>query len=702
MNRFGQFVAKHRKMVLIIATILLMPSIYGMVSTKINYDILTYLPKDLDSVKGQEILNDVFNSSATGMLIIENMEAKDVVKVKEKISKIEGVENVIWTDDFLDISIPKDMLPNELKEMFYRENSTLLMIKFSHESSSPITEQAIVDIRSILDKQSFLSGMAAVLKDTVDLADQQTSIYVALAVALATVVLMLTLESTIVPFIILISIGYAILYNFGTNIFFGEISYITQSLAAVLQLGVTLDYSIFLLHRYEEECKIEEDKNEAMAKAIVKTASSIVGSSLTTVAGFLAIAFMELTIGKDIGLVMAKGVVFGVISVLTILPALILVFDKVINRFNHGTILPEFGGLAKLVTKHYRVFILIGILIFLPAFYGQKNNEVYYNLDESLPDDMESIVAFRKLKDDYNMMTTHMVLLSKDVPNYEIKEMIGEIEKVDGIENVLSYQKLIGPSIPEDFIPDGIKDRFEQGDYKQILINSKYKAATDEENAQIERIEKVVKSYDSTGIVTGEGVLTKDLVGIADRDFKKVNSVSFIAVFAIILMVFTSVSIPIFLILLIMLAIFINMSVPYYLGHSIPFIASIVIGSIQLGATVDYAILLTTRFREEIRNGHEKFEAMEVTVRESSRSIITSGLAFFGSTVGVAIISEMELVKSLSAMIARGALISTVIILLILPGVLIASEGLISITSKNWKKGSKEKLEKGRIVYENK
>ncbi|MCF6463187.1 efflux RND transporter permease subunit [Clostridium sp. Cult1] len=702
MNRFGQFVAKHRKMVLIIATILLMPSIYGMVSTKINYDILTYLPKDLDSVKGQEILNDVFNSSATGMLIIGNMEAKDVVKVKEKISKIEGVENVIWTDDFLDISIPKDMLPNELKEMFYRENSTLLMIKFSHESSSPITEQAIVDIRSILDKQSFLSGMAAVLKDTVDLADQQTSIYVALAVALATVVLMLTLESTIVPFIILISIGYAILYNFGTNIFFGEISYITQSLAAVLQLGVTLDYSIFLLHRYEEECKIEEDKNEAMAKAIVKTASSIVGSSLTTVAGFLAIAFMELTIGKDIGLVMAKGVVFGVISVLTILPALILVFDKVINRFNHGTILPEFGGLAKLVTKHYRVFILIGILIFLPAFYGQKNNEVYYNLDESLPDDMESIVAFRKLKDDYNMMTTHMVLLSKDVPNYEIKEMIGEIEKVDGIENVLSYQKLIGPSIPEDFIPDGIKDRFEQGDYKQILINSKYKAATDEENAQIERIEKVVKSYDSTGIVTGEGVLTKDLVGIADRDFKKVNSVSFIAVFAIILMVFTSVSIPIFLILLIMLAIFINMSVPYYLGHSIPFIASIVIGSIQLGATVDYAILLTTRFREEIRNGHEKFEAMEVTVRESSRSIITSGLAFFGSTVGVAIISEMELVKSLSAMIARGALISTVIILLILPGVLIASEGLISATSKNWKKGSKGKVEKGRIAYENK
>ncbi|HSH35765.1 efflux RND transporter permease subunit [Schnuerera sp.] len=701
MNKFGQFVAKHRKMVLIIATLLLLPSIYGMASTKINYDILTYLPKDLESVKGQEILNEVFNSSATGMLIIENMEAKDVVKVKERISKIEGVENITWIDDFLDISIPKDMLPNELKEMFYRENSTLLMIKFTHESSSPITEQAIVDIRNILDKQSFLSGMAAVLKDTVDLADEQTPIYVTLAVVLATVVLMLTLESTIVPFIILISIGYAILYNFGTNIFFGEISYITQSLAAVLQLGVTLDYSIFLLHRYEEESKICEDNNEAMGKAIAKTASSIVGSSLTTIAGFLAIAFMELTIGKDIGLVMAKGVVFGVVSVLTILPALILVFHKAIDRFNHGTILPEFGGLAKLVTKHYKVFILIGILIFLPAFYGQRNNEVYYNLDESLPDDMESIVAFRKLKDEYNMMTTHMVLLSKDVDNYEIEEMINGIEKVDGVENVLSYQKLIGARIPENFIPDSIKDRFEQGDYKQILINSKYKAATDEENTQIEKIEKIVKSYDETGIVTGEGVLTKDLIDIADKDFKRVNTISFAAVFSIILIVFTSVSIPMFLILLIMLAIFINMSIPYYLGSSIPFIAGIVIGSIQLGATVDYAILLTTRFREEIRNGYEKFEAMEITVRESAKSIITSGLAFFGSTVGVAIISDMELIKSLSTMIARGALISTMVILFILPGVLTASEGFISMTSKNWEKSIKEKVEKGRISYEN-
>ena len=702
MNKFGLFIAKHRKMVLIIATLLLLPSLYGAAMTKINYDILTYLPKDLESVKGQEILNDVFNSSATGMLVIENMEPKDVVKVKDKISKIEGVESVVWVDDFLDISIPKDMLPEELKEMFYREDSTLVMIKFANESSSPITQQAIVDIRGVLDKQSFLSGMAAVLKDTKDLADKQTPIYVALAVVLATIILMLTLESTIVPFIILISIGYAILYNFGTNMLLGDISYITKSLAAVLQLGVTLDYSIFLLHRYEEECEKQDNKEEAMGHAIAMTASSIVGSSLTTIAGFLAIAFMELTIGKDIGLVMAKGVVFGVLSVLTVLPALILVFDKLINRFNHGTILPEFNGLGKLVTKHYRLFILIGILIFLPAFYGQRNNEVYYNLDESLPDDMESIVAFRKLKDEYDMMTTHMVILSKDVPNYEIKQMIGEIEKLEGIENVLSYQKLIGPSIPENFIPEAIKDRFEQGDYKQIIINSEFKAATDEENAQIGEIERIVKKYDKDGMVTGEGVLTKDLIGIADRDFKRVSTISNLAVFAIILLVFTSISIPIFLILAITLAIFINMGIPYYMGNAIPFIASIVIGSIQLGATVDYAILLTTRFREEIKNGHDKFAAMEISVRESAKSIITSGLAFFGSTIGVAIISEMELVKSLSAMIARGALISTGVILFVLPGMLIAAEGFIRVTTKNWSKERKDKAEKGRIAYESK
>ena len=700
MENFGPFIAKHRKMVLLIATLLLLPALYGMITTKINYDILTYLPEDLESVKGQEIMDEEFNSSALGMLVIENMVAKDVVKTKENIEMVDGVDKVTWIDDVMDISIPQNILPKGIQDMLYKENSTLLIIKFEEGSSAPLTHAAIEDIRGLLDERGFLAGMSAILKDTKELADEQTPVYVGLAVLLATIVLIITLESTVVPFIILLSIGYAILYNFGTNVLFGEISYITKSLAAVLQLGVTLDYSIFLLHRYEEECEEFEDKEEAMGVAIGMTASSIIGSSLTTVAGFLAIAAMELTIGKDIGFVMAKGVILGVVSVLTILPSLILVFDKVINRFTHKTILPEFNHLARLVTEHYKTFIIIGVILFIPAYYGQANNDVYYNLDESLPDDMESVVAFRKLKDDYNMMTTHMAVIPKAVPDYKVKQMIEEIEKVDGIATVLGHQKFIGPRVPENFVPDNIKDTFESDNYKRLLINSEYKSATDEENEQIREIDGIIKKYDSKAMLTGEGVLTKDLIDIADRDFKRVNAFSFIAVFAIIMIVFTSISVPFFLILAIMLAIFINMSVPFYTRQSIPFIASIVIGSIQLGATVDYAILLTTRFREEIGNGLEKTKAMEISVRESAKSILTSGLAFFGSTIGVALISEMELVSSLSGMIAKGALISTGVILFILPGILLAAEGLISKTSKNWSRGKTEG--KGSVAYENK
>jgi len=702
MNKFGSFIAKHKTLVLVIATLLLLPSFYGMAKTKINYDILTYLPKKLESVKGQEILNDVFNNSATSMLVIENMEAKDVVKIKDRISEVQGVEKVVWISDFVDTSIPKEILPDDLKDAFYREDSTLLMVQFSNKSSSDITQEAISEIRTILNKQCFLSGMSAVLKDTIELADRQTPIYVILAVILATIVLALTLESTVIPFIILISIGYAILYNFGTNIVFGEISYITKSLAAVLQLGVTMDYSIFLLHRYEEECANVEDKCQAMATAIGKTASSILGSSLTTIAGFLAIAFMELTIGRDIGLVMAKGVFLGVITVVTILPALILTFDKAIHRFSHKTILPEFNGLSRLVTKHYKLFIVIALLLFIPSFYGERNNEIYYNLDESLPRDMDSVVAFTKLKNEYNMMTTHMILVSSDTPNYKMKEMTDEIEKLDGIENVINYEKFIGPGVPLNFIPQEIKEEFEKDGYKMVLVNSGYKAATDEENDQINKIQRIVKKYDEKGLVTGEGVLTDDLVKIADKDFKRVNIISTIAIFFIIALVFTSVSIPIFLIAVIELAVFINMGVPFYLGNSIPFIASIVIGSIQLGATVDYAILLTTRFREEIRNGHDKLDAVEIAVRESAKSIVTSGFTFFASTVGVAIVSKIEIIRSLSTMIARGALISTGVILFILPGILLACEGVIKSTSKNWSTSIGEKMKKGRIMYENK
>lgn len=687
MNKFGNFIAKHKKIVLLIATLLLFPAFYGNTMTKINYEILTYLPEELESVKGQNVLGEVFNDSASGMLIIENMEEKDVVKTKEKLKEIEGVRDVLWVDDFVDISVPKNMLPESVQDIFYRENSTLLLINFEEKTSSPSTQVAIENIREQLDSRSFLSGMAVVLKDTRELSDKQTPIYVGISVVLATIILMLTLESTFVPFIILISIGYSILYNMGTNVFLGEISYITKSLAAVLQLGVTLDYSIFLIHRYEEELKKEPNKELAMGTAIANTASSIFGSSLTTVAGFLAIAFMELGIGKDIGVVMAKGVILGFISVLTVLPSMVLVFDKVINKFNHGTLLPNFDHLANFVTKHYRGLIIFGLILFFPAYFGQKNNNVYYNLDESLPDDMESIVAFKKLKDDYDMRTTHMIVFSDEVQNYEVLSMIDEIEQVDGIENVLTYQKIIGPRIPENFIPDAFKEKFEKDGYKQILVNSEYKAATDEENEQIDKISSIVKNYDSNAMITGEGVLTKDLIEIADTDFDRVNIISLVAVFAIIMVVFKSIAIPFFLILIITLAIFVNMSVPFYLGQPIPFIAGIVIGSIQLGATVDYAILLTTRFKEEIENGHEAVEAMKISVQESAKSIVTSGLAFFGSTIGVAVISEMEIVKSLSLMIARGALISTLLILLVLPGILIAGEKLITLTTVDWNKG---------------
>ncbi|MDN6161195.1 MAG: MMPL family transporter [Atopostipes sp.] len=686
MNKFGEFIAKHKKLVLIIATILLVPAIYGKAMTGINYEILSYLPEELESIEGQDVLDEVFDDAANGMLVIEDMEDKDVVKTKESLKEIDGVQDILWVDDFVDISVPKDILPESASDLFYREDSTLLLVDFEDESSSAMTQKAIEEMRALLDKRSFLSGMPILQKDTRDLSDRQTPIYIGVAVILATIILMLTLESYLVPFVILISIAYSILYNMGTNIFFGEISYITESLAAVLQLGVTLDYSIFLLHRYEEESKKEKGKNKekAMGTAIAKTASSIFGSSLTTVAGFLAIAFMELTIGKDIGFVMAKGVVLGFISVLTVLPAMILVFDKYINKFKHKNLLPEFDHLANFVTKHYRALIAFGVILFIPAFYGQENNEVYYNLDESLPDDMESVVALEKLKDDYDMMTTHMIVFPDEVENYEVLDMIDEIEEVEGVENVLTYQKLIGPRIPANFIPNAFKEKFEKEDYKQLLVNSEYKAATEEENEQIEKIDQIVKDYDKAGLITGEGALTKDLIEIADRDFDRVNILSFAAVFVIIMAVFKSISIPLFLILIIMLAIFVNMSVPFYLGQSIPFIAGIVIGSIQLGATVDYAILLTTRFKEELEKGYESVKAMKISIQESAKSIVTSGLAFFASTIGVAIISEMEIVKSLSLMIARGALISTSLILFVLPGILIAGEKLIAKTTMNW------------------
>lgn len=686
MKKFSRWISNHTKIVLVFTMILIVPMIFGMANTKINYDILSYLPQDLDSTKGQNILDEVYSDAATSMLVIEGMKEKDIVEIKEKIKEVKGVENVIWTDDALDISVAKEIFPDAVKNQLFNEDSTMVIIKYKNSCAAEDTLNAIEEIRSITNKQCFISGMSAILKDTKDLVDNETPFYIILAVIISVIVLLVSIESTFIPVIFLISIGIGILFNLGTNIIFGEISYITKALAAVLQLGVTMDYSIFLMHRYEEEVIKYDDKKEAMAEAISTTMLSISGSSLTTIAGFLALCAMDLTIGKDIGIVMAKGVVLGVICSVTVLPALILTFDKLIYKHKHKTISLKFDKLSNIVTTHYKVFILIFLVLLVPSIFGSQKAKVYYNIDETLPSDMPSVVATNKLKDKFNMMTTHFILISDDVKAYKIKEIADEIKDIQGISNVISYDSLVGPSIPEDFVPENIREIFKKGGYNLILANSEYKAAKDEENKQIDEIISLIKRYDENAVVAGEGALTKDLITTTDKDFKMVSIYSIIAIFLIILIVFKSISIPVLLVSVIEFAIFINMGIPYYTGNKIPFVASIVIGTIQLGATVDYAILMTSRFREELRKGQKKQEAILTAIKGSARSIVTSGLTFFGATGAVAIVSDMALIRSLCFLISRGALISMAVILLILPSFLIISEELINKTSIKWKK----------------
>lgn len=686
MKKFSRWISNHTKIVLFLTVLLIIPMIFGMINTRINYDILSYLPKDLDSTKGQNILDEVYSDAATSMLVIEGMKDKDIVDIKEKIKTVKGVENVIWIDDALDISVPKEILPDAVKNQLFNGDTTMVIIKYKNSCAAEDTLNAIEEIRNITNKQCFISGMSAILKDTKDLVDKETPFYIILAVIISVIVLFVSIESTFIPLIFLISIGIGILFNLGTNIIFGEISYITKALAAVLQLGVTMDYSIFLMHRYEEELLKYEDRKEAMTEAISTTMLSISGSSLTTIAGFLALCAMDLTIGKDIGIVMAKGVVLGVICSVTVLPALILSFDKLIYKHRHKIISLKFDKLSSIVTTHYKVFIVIFLVLLVPSIFGSQKAQVYYNIDETLPSDMPSVVATNKLKDKFDMMTTHFVLISDEVKPYKVKEIVDEIKDIDGIKNVISYDDIIGPTIPEDFMPEDIRNIFKKGGYNLILANSEYKAAKDEENRQIDEIITLIKGYDENAIVAGEGALTKDLIKTTDKDFKMVSIYSIIAIFLIILIVFKSISIPVLLVAVIEFAIFINMGIPYYTGNKIPFVASIVIGTIQLGATVDYAILMTSRFREELRNGYSKQEAILIAIKGSARSIVTSGLTFFGATGAVAIVSDMALIRSLCFLISRGALISMAVILLILPSFLIISEGLINKTSIKWKK----------------
>lgn len=684
MRALSKQIATKSKIILVIAIILLIPSAIGYLKTDINYDILSYLPENLSTTQAEKILKDNFDCGSLAMLIVENMEDKDVAKIKEKLTYVEGVKDIIWVDEFLDLSVPKEMLPKDIKDFLYTENSTMMVIKLEEGSAALKTLNAVDEIRDIAGKQTFLSGMASIIKDTKDISDEETPIYVVVAVILTLIVLGFTMESYVTPVIFLISIGFAIIYNFGTNIIFGEISYLTKALSAVLQLGVTMDYSIFLLHRYDEERELSDNHVDAMAKAISNTVTSVLGSSLTTIAGFLALCVMDLALGMDMGLVMAKGVLLGVICTVTVLPSLILIFDKQIHKYKHKPILPTFNKTSQIVVKHYKKLVVLFLILFIPSIIGRSKAQVYYNLDESLPDDLPSIISTNKLKNDYKMNSTNMILVDDSIETYKIEQMIKEIENLDGINSVVALEKVIGPAVVQDIIPNDLIKAVKSGGYEQLIVNSEYRAATDEAGDQIDELNKIVHKYDKNGLIGGEAPLTDDLIKIADKDFKTVSVVSIAAIFIIIAIVFKSVSLPIILVLAIQSAIFINLGIPYYTGTIEPFIASIVIGTIQLGATVDYAILLTSRYKEELAINSNKYEAMTISIQSSARSIVTSALSFFSATIGVGLISKLEMISSLCSLMSRGAIISMFIIIFMLPAILLICHKFIIKTSKGF------------------
>ena len=681
MKKITKFISHRPRLVLFVMTLLLIPAWLGYKNTGVNYDILSYLPQDLESTQGQQILDKDFKNAATGMLILKG-DDYDADKLKNQILEIDGVEDVISKTSIVGNTVPKEFLPDEIEDVFYAEDSTMLMVKFSESSSSFKTMEAIDKIKAIESKEKFLSGMSSLVKDTKDLIDKETPIYVALAVVLALIVLSLTNESTIIPFLLLLNIGYAILYNFGTNIFLGEISYITKAIAAVLQLAVTTDYSIFLYHRYVEEKKSHESKNEAMDIAIQKTVSSIFASSLTTFAGFIVLIIMRLSLGKDIGLVMSKGVLLGLISTVVVLPPLILIAEKLVARFNHKVLLPKFEKTSNFVLGHKKSLFVVFILLFIPAIYGARSTDLYYNLDRSLPEDLDSIVALNKMKNDYNMASTHFIVVKDDLSKQNVNGLVSDLKDVDGVNSVLGLDSLTGLTIPDSVIPDKLKENFNKNGYQMIMLNSEYQTASDEVNDQVNKIEKIVKDHDPEGYLTGEAVLTKDLTTISDRDFKMVNIASILVVFVIIAIVFKSIGIPLILIAVIELAIQINMGIPFYLGQTIPFVTSIIIGVVQLGSTIDYSILMMDRFLVEYKEKQDVNEALRLTVKETSKSIVTSALSFMAATVGVGLYSKMEIVSTICMFLARGAIISMLAIILFLPTVIKIAFPFIRKTTK--------------------
>ena len=686
MVKVGKKFVKFRVPILILSIILLIPAVWGYVNTRINYDVLTYLPEDIETMQGQEIMTNDFGIGAFSMLMVDGMEDKEIVKLKEKVEKVDGVENVLWYDSLADISVPQSVLPSKLYDEYNTEDGTMMAVFFKDGTSSDETMKAITEIRKITGEQCFLSGMSAIVEDTKELAEKETPLYVLIAVALSALVLAITMESIFVPVLFLLSIGIAIVYNLGTNVFFGEISYITKALAAVLQLGVTMDYSIFLMHSYQEQqVRYNGDKERAMAHAISQTFSSVIGSSVTTVAGFIALCFMSFTLGKDIGIVMAKGVIFGVLVCVTVLPSMILCCDKLIEKTKHKPLLPDIGRISDKVTKRYVIYVVAFVILLFPAIYGNNHTGVYYNLDESLPKDLPSVIANTKLKEDYNMNTTHMILVDSSVAGSDVKKMSQEIEKVDGVKWVLGLDNLVGSGVPADMLPESVTGMLKNDKYQLLMVNSTYKVATDKVNKQIEQIDKIMDKYDKGAMLVGEGPLTKDLINITDTDFKRVSAVSIGIVFVIILLLFKSVTIPVILVGVIEFAIFVNMGIPFYTGTKLPFVASIVIGTIQLGATVDYAILMTTRYQRERSRGAGKFDAITTAHKFSAQSIIVSALSFFAATIGVGLYSNIDMISSLCILMARGALISMVVVVLILPSLFMVFDKIIVKTSKGFR-----------------
>ena len=685
--RFSKAVVKCRVPILIIAILLLIPATIGMVTTRINYDMLNYLPDDMDTVIGQNELMEDFGKGAFSMLVIQDMPEKDVAELKTKLEQVDHVDSVVWYSSVADLSVPMQLLPDKIYNEFNTDDATLMAVFFDSATSEDVTMDAIREIRAIAGKQVFVSGMSALVTDLKDLCEKEEPIYVGIAVALACLAMMIFLDGWLVPFVFLASIGIAILINLGTNWFMGEISYITKALSAVLQLAVTMDYSIFLWHSYNEQREKTDDHRQAMAAAIHETLTSVVGSSITTVAGFIALCFMTFTLGRDLGVVMAKGVVLGVISCVTVLPSMILILDKPLQKTKHRSLIPDMSGFAKGVVRVFPLFLVLFVALVPPAYngYSKTNDEVYYDMGECLPEDIEYVIANSKLRDEFDIASTHMLLLDADTPRRNVYKMIDEMKQVDGVKYVLGLEAFVSEDFPETMIPESITSILKSDRWELMLINSEYKVASDAVNDQIDELNAILKKYDEGGMLIGEAPCMKDMIETTGHDFEVVNAVSILAIFAIILLVEKSLSLPFILISVIELAIFINLGLPHYMGQSLPFIAPICISTIQLGATVDYAILMTTRYKSERAAGRTKREAVQIALSTSTPSIIVSGMGLFAATFGVAVYSDIDIISSMCMLMARGAIISMLCVLLILPALLMLCDGLIRHTTLGMK-----------------